>query len=282
VKPAPFEYHAPQTIDEVCALLSEYGDDAKVLAGGQSLVPMLALRLTRFEHLIDINRVAELSGFTRDNGTLVVRAGTRQRVMERDPAVAAAVPLLAAATPLIGHFQIRNRGTVCGSLAHADSASEYPAVAVALGAELELAGREGARRRVDAVDFFVGTWTTAARDDELLVAARFPVWPEPSGFAIEEIARRHGDFALAGVACAITAGRAGIALFGVGSTPVRARAAEAAWLSGATPTDVAQAAIAEIDPPGDVHASGATRARIARHLVERAVGRAQEDLRAAG
>ena len=123
--------------------------------------------------------------------------------MERDPAVAAAVPLLAQATPLIGHFQIRNRGTVGGSLAHADPASEYPAVAVALGAELELAGRGGARRRVAADDFFVGTWTTAADADELLVAARFPVWPERSGFAIEEVARRHGDFALAGVACAV-------------------------------------------------------------------------------
>jgi len=282
VKPAPFEYHAPETVDEVCALLAEYGDDAKVLAGGQSLVPMLALRLTRFEHLVDINRVADLAGIGRENGTLVVRAATRQRVMERDPAVAAAVPLVARATPLIGHFQIRNRGTVGGSLAHADSASEYPAVAVALGAELELARRGGERRRVSADDFFVGTWTTAARDDELLVAAHFPVWPEPSGFAIEEVARRHGDFALAGVACAVTAGRAGIALFGVGSTPVRARAAEAALVSGADPADVAEAALGEIDPPADVHASAATRARIARHLVERAVARAQEDLRAAG
>ena len=282
MKPAPFEYHAPETVDEVCALLAEHGDDAKVLAGGQSLVPMLALRLTRFEHLVDINRVAELSGFARENGTLVVRAGTRQRVMERDRAIAEAAPLLARATPLIGHFQIRNRGTVGGSLAHADSASEYPAVAVALGAELELARRGGERRRVSADDFFVGTWTTAARDDELLVAARFPVWPQASGFAIEEVARRHGDFALAGVACAITAGRAGIALFGVGSTPVRARAAEEAWLSGARSADVADAALHEIDPPTDVHASASTRARIARHLVERAVGRAEEDLRAAG
>jgi len=282
MKPAAFEYHAPETIDEVCGLLAEYGDEAKVLAGGQSLVPMLALRLTRFEHLVDVNRVGELSGFARDNGTLVVRAGTRQRVMERDPAIATAAPLLARATPLIGHFQIRNRGTVGGSLAHADPASEYPAVAVALGAELELAGPRGARRRVVADDFFVGTWTTAAEPDELLVAARFPVWPAPSGFAIEEVARRHGDFALAGVACAVTAGRAGIALFGVGSTPVRARAAEAALVSGADPADVAEAALGEIDPPADVHASAATRARIARHLVERAVARAQEDLRAAG
>jgi carbon-monoxide dehydrogenase medium subunit len=282
VKPAPFEYHAPESIEEVCGLLAEHGDDAKVLAGGQSLVPMLALRLTHFEHLVDVNRVAHLAGVGRENGTLVVGAGTRQRVLERDATLAAAVPLLAEATPLIGHFQIRNRGTVGGSLAHADPASEYPAVAVALGAELELAGVGGRRRRVAADDFFLGTWTTAAEPDELLVAAHFPVWPARSGFAIEEVARRHGDFALAGVACAVADGRAGVALFGVGSTPVRARAAEEALVTGASPADVAAAAVAELDPPADVHASAATRVRIARHLVERAVVRAQEVFRAVG
>jgi carbon-monoxide dehydrogenase medium subunit len=282
MKPAPFAYHAPETVDDVLGLLAEHGDEAKVLAGGQSLVPMLALRLTRFDHLVDLNRVGELSGFARENGTLIVQAATRQRVMERAPEIAAAVPLLARATPLIGHFQIRNRGTVGGSLAHADPASEYPAVAVALGAELELAGPRGTRRRVPAEEFFLGTWTTAAEPDELVVAARFPVWPAASGFAIEEVARRHGDFALAGVACAVTAGRAGIALFGVGSTPVRAHAAEAALVAGASAADVAQAATADLDPPADVHASSSTRLRIARHLVERAVTRAQEDQRAAG
>jgi carbon-monoxide dehydrogenase medium subunit len=281
MKPAPFEYHAPESVDDVLGLLAEYGDEAKVLAGGQSLVPMLALRLTRFEHLVDLNRVGELSGFARDNGTLVVQAATRQRVMEREPEIAAAVPLLARATPLIGHFQIRNRGTVGGSLAHADPASEYPAVAVALGAELELAGAGGIRRLVPAEEFFLGTWTTAAEPDEILVAARFPVWPG-GGFAIEEVARRHGDFALAGVACAVTAGRAGIALFGVGSTPVRAHAAEAALVAGASAADVAEAATADLDPPADIHASSSTRLRIARHLVERAVTRAEEDQRAAG
>ncbi len=282
MKPAPFEYHAPTTIEEVCGLLAEYGDDAKVLAGGQSLVPMLALRLTGFDHLVDINRVGELAGFERENGSLVVRAGTRQRVMERDAAIAAAAPLLAEATPLIGHFQIRNRGTVGGSLAHADPASEYPAVAVALGAELELARAGGARRRVAADDFFIGTWTTAAEPDELLVAARFAVWPDRSGFAIEEVARRHGDFALAGVACAVTDGRARIALFGVGSTPVRARAAEDALLAGATAFEVAEVAASDLDPPGDVHASAPTRVRIARHLVQRAVARAQEGFLVSG
>jgi aerobic carbon-monoxide dehydrogenase medium subunit len=282
MKAAPFEYHAPETVEDVCGLLAEYGDEAKVLAGGQSLVPMLALRLTRFEHLVDVNRVGELGGFARENGTLVVQAATRQRVMEREALIAAAVPLLARATPLIGHFQIRNRGSVGGSLAHADPASEYPAVAVALGAELELARRGGARRRVAADDFFVGTWTTTAEPDELLVAARFPVWPERSGFAIEEVARRHGDFALAGVACALSDGRAGIALFGVGSTPIRARVAEEALVAGAPAADVAEAAVSELDPPADVHATASTRMGITRHLVERAVVRAQEELSAAG
>src|SRR5258708_10239751 len=172
MKPAPFEYHAPETVDEVCALLAEYGGEAKVLAGGPSLVAMLALRLTRFEHLVDVNRVGEIAGFARENGTLVVRAGTRQRVMERDAAIAAAAPLLARATPLIGHFQIRNRGTVGGSLAHADPASEFPAVAVALGGEIELAGRGGRRRRIPAGDFFVGTLTPAAAPDQLPRAGR--------------------------------------------------------------------------------------------------------------
>ena len=275
MKPAPFEYHAPTTVAEACALLAEYGDEAKPLAGGQSLVPMLALRLTRFEHLVDLNRIPELAGVARENGTLVVRGATRQRVLERDDGVAAAVPLLAEATPLIGHFQIRNRGTVGGSLAHADPASEYPAVAVALGAEMELASTTGTRR-LGADDFFVGTWMTAARDDELLVAARFPVWNGPCGFAVEEVARRHGDFALAGVACALASDRAGLALFGVGATPVRVPAAEHALVAGSEPDEVAAIVVDAIDPPSDVHASSATRSRLARHLVVRAVTRARE------
>src|SRR5260221_10785553 len=234
MKPAPFEYHAPESISDVTALLAEHGDEAKVLAGGQSLVPMLALRLTRFEHLVDVNRVGEIAGFARENGTLVVRAGTRQRVMERDAAIAGAGPLLARATPLIGHFQIRNRGTVGGSLAHADPASEYPAVAVALGAELDVSAT-GGTRTVPAADFFLGTWTTALADGELLTAVRVPVWTGRCGYAIEEMARRLGDFALAGAAVAVRlndgddgVAAAGIGLFGVGPTPVKARQAEAA------------------------------------------------------
>ena len=281
MKPAPFSYHAPATIADVCELLAEHGDDAKVLAGGQSLVPMLALRLTQFAHLVDVNRVESLAGVAREDGALVVGAGTRQRVMERDAGVATTVPLLARATPFIGHFQIRNRGTVGGSLAHADPASEYPAVACALGAEIELAGRGGSRRRVAADDFFVGTWTTAAEPDELLVAARFPIWSGRCGFAIEELARRHGDFALAGAACAVAEDRAGLALFGVASTPVRVGAAEAAIVAGASEADVAELAVRDLAPPSDVHASAATRTRVARHLVARAVARAREEAHAA-
>jgi carbon-monoxide dehydrogenase medium subunit len=277
VKPAPFQYHAPERIDDVCSVLSEYGDDAKPLAGGQSLVPMLALRLTRFDHLVDLNRVRELAGVRRDSGHVVVGACTRQRVMERDELVQRDLPLVARATPLIGHFQIRNRGTVGGSMAHADPASEYPAVAVALGAEFEIVGAGGARRCVRADDFFVGTWTTALDADELLASVRFPAWGSGCGFAIEEVARRHGDFALAGVACAVGADRAGLALFGVASTPVRAAAAEQLLAAGAPAVDVAEAAVRDLDPPGDVHATGATRTRIARHLVVRAVDKARAE-----
>ena len=263
MKPAPFEYHAPETVDEVCALLAEYGDEAKVLAGGQSLVPMLALRLTRFEHLVDLNRVAELVGL-RARERDARRAG-RERAsgcMERDPRSPAAVPLLARATPLIGHFQIRNRGTVGGSLAHADPASEYPAVAVALGAELELAGprrhapsgrgRRLLRRHVDDR----GRARRAVSSRRASRCGR-----QRSGFAIEEVARRHGDFALAGVACAVDCrAGAGIALFGVGSTPVRARRRRGGAASPARRRPMSpRPQSAELDPPADVHASSSTR-----------------------
>jgi aerobic carbon-monoxide dehydrogenase medium subunit len=274
VKPAPFAYHAPESVAEACAVLAEHGDDVKVLAGGQSLVPMLALRLARFDHLVDVNRVTELSGVARAVDALVVGATTRQRVMEHDPDVRSSVPLLARATPLIGHFQIRNRGTVGGSLAHADPASEYPAVALALGATFELASARG-RRQVGAQDFFVGTWTTAIEPDELLVSITFPA--AVGGFAIEEVARRHGDFALAGVVCALHDSQAAMALFGVGSTPVRAPDAEAAAAAGAPAGEIADLAVRDLDPPDDVHASSATRRRVARHLVERAVTRAREE-----
>ncbi len=286
MKPAAFEYHAPETIADAVAVLAEHADEAKPLAGGQSLVPMLALRLTRFAHLVDLNRVEELSGIRRENGSLVIGAMTRQRAVERDPSIATDVPLLAASVPLIGHSQIRNRGTVGGSIAHADPASELPAVALTLDAELEIASTT-ATRTVAATDFFEGTWSTCLADDELLTAVRFPVWEGRCGFAFEEVARRSGDFALAGVAAAVevdgdgTVRRAAIGLLGMGSTPHRATAAEAA-LVGSTPTDtdldeIARLAVADLEPPDDVHATASYRKRVGAHLVGRSVRRALEE-----
>jgi carbon-monoxide dehydrogenase medium subunit len=286
LKPAPFEYHAPETVADAVGLLAEHADEAKPLAGGQSLVPMLALRLTRFAHIVDLNRIPELTGVRRTNGTLTIGAMTRQRAIERDAEVAAAVPLLGLATPHIGHFQIRNRGTVGGSLAHADPASELPAVALTLDAEFELTGPDGARR-VAAADFFQGTWTTAIADEELLVSTHFPVWEGRVGFAFEEIARRHGDFALTGVAAAVELGgdekltRCAIGFLGMGSTPARARDAEAELLGAVPPTaaaltELAQLAVRDLDPPDDVHASSRYRTRVGAHLVERTLARALE------
>jgi carbon-monoxide dehydrogenase medium subunit len=281
VKPAPFTHHAPERVDEVLSLLVEHGDEAKVLAGGQSLVPMLALRLARFEHLVDVNRVAELAGLSRADGELRVGAMTRHRVLAGDPEVDEAVPLLARATRKVGHFQIRTRGTLGGALAHADPAAEQPAVAVALDAVMEVASGSGTRE-IPADEFFLGTWSTALADHELLTAVRFPVWKEPCGFAVEEVARRSGDFALVGVVCAVALGdggvdRAGIALFGVGSIPVRAAAAESALLAGAPLDEVAAAAAAELEPPDDLHASGAYRRTVAAELVRRGLTRAMEE-----
>jgi carbon-monoxide dehydrogenase medium subunit len=202
MKPAPFTYHAPRTAAEAVSALAEYGDEAKVLAGGQSLVPMLALRLARPAHLIDVNGVAELTGSRRENGQLVAGAMTRHAALERDREIAAAVPLLRLAAPHIGHFQIRSRGTLGGSLAHADAAAELPAVARALDAEMVVRSASG-ERTIPAAEFFQMIFTTALEPEELLTAVRFPVWGSGSGFAVEEIARRHGDFALAGAVCAV-------------------------------------------------------------------------------
>jgi carbon-monoxide dehydrogenase medium subunit len=286
VKPAPFEHHAPTTVEEAIALLAEHGDEAKVLAGGQSLVPLLALRLSRFEHLVDLNGIAALQGVSHDGGSLVVGAMTRQAVAEHHPEVAAAVPLLHRALPHIGHFQIRNRGTVGGSTAHADPASELPAVALALDAELVAVGPSGTRT-IPAREFFRSMWTTVLEPDDVLVALRYPIWTGRCGFAVEEFARRHGDFAIAGVACAVEVGsddrvtRAGIALFGMGPTPVRADAAEAALVGepvrGLDGRAVAAAAVAGTEPNDDIHGSGGYRRRVAAHLTEVAIGRAIEE-----
>jgi aerobic carbon-monoxide dehydrogenase medium subunit len=282
MKPAPFEWHGPERLDEALSLLSSYGDEAKALAGGQSLVPMLALRLARFDHLVDLNRIPELSGVSCSNGSLRVGAMTRHRTVEYSDDVATAVPLLARATTQVGHFQIRNRGTVGGAVAHADPAAEQPAVCLALDAVMEVASSRG-RRDVDAASFFQGTWATAVGPDELLVALRFPIWSGRCGFAVEEVARRHGDFALAGVVCGVAVDangaveRAAVALFGVGGTPVRASGAEGALLAGSPPDEVVQAAREGLHPPEDLHATSSYRSRVAGVLVGRAVATALEE-----
>ena len=285
MKPAPFEYHAPVGVDEAVGLLADLGDEAKVLAGGQSLVPMLNLRLTRFEALVDLGRIPALAGVEAVDGGVRVGAMTPQSDVERDPLVSARVPLLARATPLIGHFQIRNRGTVGGSIAHADPAAEYPAVALALDTEIEAQGPSGTRT-IPAVDFFAGTWTTVLEPEEILTAVRLPTWGPGSGFAVEEMARRHGDFAIAGVVCGVQVrgglvARAAVALLGMGFTPMRASTAEAALLGQAAEEvdvdEVGRLAVEGLEPPDDLHASAGLRRRAAAALTARALTHAIEE-----
>ena len=280
MKPTAFEYHAPTTAAEAVGLLAELGDEAKVLAGGQSLIPMLALRLAVFEHLVDVGRVEDLAGIERRNGAVWIGGGTTEAAVERSDEVAASVPLLARATPLIGHFQIRNRGTVGGSIAHADPAAEYPAVALALDAEMEVLSPRGART-IPAADFFTGLWSTGLEPDELLTGVSFPVWTGRCGFAIEEVARRHGDFAVAGAVVGVELDpddrvrRCAVGLIGLGSTPLRAPAAESAALgAGLTdvdPDELGRAALAELDEiPADLHGSAGYRRRVGATMVARA------------
>lgn len=281
MKPSPFEYHAPTTATEAVGLLHDLGGGAKVLAGGQSLVPMLSLRLAVFDHLVDIDGIEELRGIERRNGSLWVGAGTTEAAVETSDEVAAGVPLLARATPLIGHFQIRNRGTIGGCIAHADPAGEYPAVALALDATLEVLGTTGART-VEAADFFTGLWDTALAEDELLTGISFPVWSGRRGCAVEELARRHGDFAVAGATVAVELGaddkvtRCGIGLLGLGSTPLRASGAEAEIVGRSTDEldaeELGRLAVAGLDDiPGDLHGSSEYRRHVGAVMVTRAL-----------
>ncbi len=279
MKPSAFEYHAPDTIDEAVAALAELGDGAKVLAGGQSLVPMLSLRLAYFDHLVDIGHIAELRGIRNERDAVVVGATTIDAAVEHDAELAARVPLLGRATPLVGHFQIRNRGTIGGSIAHADPAAEYPAVALALDAEIEALSPRG-KRRIPARSFFEDIWATALAPDELLTGVRFPVWNGRSGFAIREFARRFGDFAIAGAVVAVQLDgddrveRCAISLFGLGPTPRRATAAEHAargQKADIAADELGQLAMSELtDVPSDVHGSAVYRRRVGAAMVHRA------------
>lgn len=288
MKAAQFDYHAPNTVDEAVSLLSEHADEAKALAGGQSLVPMLALRLARFRYLVDLNEIAELAGIEASNGTLRIGAMTRQATAEHSELVADAAPLLARALPFVGHFQIRNRGTIGGSVAHGDPASEVPTVVTALGGELEARSSAGSRR-IPVDDFFSSVWETALEPDELLLAVHLPRWTGRSGFGFEELAWRLGDFAIVGAACALSVDdddqitRAGIALMGMGATPVRAAAAESA-LVGQRADEVDTHAVGALalegaSPVDDVHASADYRRRVCSGIVGRVVAEALEEAR---
>jgi aerobic carbon-monoxide dehydrogenase medium subunit len=279
LKPANFEYHAPRTTAEAVELLGELGDGTKVLAGGQSLVPMLSLRLATFDHLVDIGGIASLKGIARDEGVVEIGAGTVDASVGTSGDVTASVPLLTRATPLIGHFQNRNRGTIGGSIAHADPAAEYPAVALALDAEMVAVSPRGVRS-IAAADFFTGFWTTTLEPEELLIAIRFPVWTGRRGFGVREFARRHGDFAVAGAVVGLEVSaddrieRCAIGLFGLGPTPVRAPVAEREALGRNAALDsreLAGSAVSDLSQvPSDLHGSASYRRRVGAAMLERA------------
>jgi CO/xanthine dehydrogenase FAD-binding subunit len=280
MKPASFDYHRPDTIEDAVALLAELGDEAKILAGGQSLVPMLAMRLAYFDHLIDISRLGELRGIERRGDELWIGAGTTESTVGSDDQVRQYVPLLTKATPFVGHFQIRNRGTLGGSIAHADAAGEYPAAALALDAVMEVLSPRG-RREIAAADFFAGLWETTMESDEVLTGVRFPVWNGRSGFSIHEFARRHGDFAIAGALVAVQlddgdrVSRCGIGLLGLGSTVGRATAAEAAVvgrpIGELVPEEIGRAAMSGLDEvPTDLQGSASYRTQVGATMVARA------------
>jgi CO/xanthine dehydrogenase FAD-binding subunit len=285
MKPPRFDYLSPRSIDEALGVLARHGDEAKVLAGGQSLVPLLSFRLVRPAYLVDLNDVGGLAGIRLDDGHLAIGAMTRQRAVETSPLVRERCPLLAEAMPQIGHVQIRNRGTIGGSLAHADPASELPAVVAALDGELVLRSTRG-QRVLKPEQFFVSYLTTAAEPDELLVEVRMPVTPPRTGSAFLEVSRRHGDFALVGVAATVTLDEAGvctaaaIALTGVGPVPIIARDAARALVGDRLAPDafdVAGRRVAErVQPDSDLHASSDYRRQLASVLTRRALGSAAE------
>lgn len=280
MKPAPFDYHAPQTVDEAVGLLATHGYDAKLLAGGQSLIPTMNFRLAQPSILIDLNGILDLAYIRPGNdGGIRIGAMSRHAQVERSPLVAERAPLLAEAMPLIAHPQIRNRGTFGGSIAHADPASELPAALITLQGWVQARSQRGLRW-IEADDFFLGLFSTALEPDELLAEVAFPPLAPRSGWSVQEVSRRHGDYALVGAAALVELDAAGVCqgarltCFGVGDGPVAAKQAVAA-LKGDKPTAAAiqqaadLAASADVDPNSDIHATAAYR----RHLVRVLAGR---------
>ena len=285
MKPASFEYLAPQSLEETLSILQEYGSDAKLLAGGQSLVPMMNFRLAQPRVLVDLNGLAGLDTISNQGGTgLRVGAMARQRRLETDPLIGEAAPVLAEAMFYVAHPQIRNRGTLGGSLAHADPAAELPVITVALGARFRLRSSR-AERWVRAEDFFQGLFTTSLQPEEVLVEVELPPVPPRTGWSFLEIAPRQGDYAMLGVAAMVTLDEQGVCrnarlvFLNAGDSPVDAREA-ARLLLGETPGEAvieaaaAMAANREIDPWGNVHASPDYQRHLAQVLTRRALQQA--------
>jgi len=281
------EYEAPTTVAEAVGLLAEHEDEASVLAGGQSLIPLMALRLARPAVLIDINGLTELALVKVTDGQVTIGAMTREYVAEDSATVGDTVPLLAAALPLIGHEAIRSRGTIGGSLAHADPAAELPAVALALDAEFVVRSLSG-DRVIPAAGWFEGYLATSRRPDELLVEVRFPAARPGTGVAFQEVVRRHGDFAIVGLAASLTLADdvitdARLAFAGIGDVPVRARDAEALLVGGRPSPELFEEAAWQatdgIDPPADLNGSSEYRKRVATTLVRRGLQAAADNAR---
>jgi len=281
MKPAKFEYYDPSSIEHAVEILSVYQQDGKVLAGGQSLMPLLNMRLARPRAIIDINQIKSLDYIRATGSYVAIGAATRQRALEQDSLIRERLPLLREAASYVAHPQIRSRGTLCGSLAHADPAAELPALAVALDAELVAQGSLGART-IPSDAFFVSYFTTSLDNNEILTEARFPVPPKDMAWSILEVSRRHGDFALVGVVAGLavdrereTVTKARLVCFGVGPTPIRVKAAEDT-LIGQRPElavfkSAGQMVGKEIDPTSDIHATAEYRRAVAGTLTRRAL-----------
>jgi carbon-monoxide dehydrogenase medium subunit len=288
MKPAKFDYYDPMTLEEALTLLDTHQGDGKVLAGGQSLMPLLNMRLARPNIVVDINRIKELNYVRASYGGVAIGALARQRALQTERLIAERVPILQEAAYYIAHPQIRSRGTICGSIAHADPAAELPALALALEAEMTLSSAKGTRS-VGAETFFQSFFTTALAANEILTEVRFPAPLKDSAWSVLEISRRHGDFAIAGIVAGLALdpdrqviAQARLVYFGVGPTPIRVKAAEAALIGQAAAEPAfeaaAQSAKQGIDPSNDIHASEAYRRAVVATLTKRALRAALQKL----
>lgn len=280
MKPASFDYYAPTEIQEALTLLERHGDDAKILAGGQSLVPLLNMRLARPKVIIDINRIPSLSYIRENNGSLRIGGLTRHRMIEKSSVIQERCPLMAEAIRWVGHIEVRNRGTIGGSLVHADPAAELPAVVTALGGEMTMASPQG-ERTVRAEEFFITFLTTALGSSEILTEARLPVWPRHAGHSFQEISRRHGDFAVVAVAVLLLLNKrrecenSSIVLAGVGPTPLKAKRSEGLLLGQKITRELTEKvgvlAAEDSDPSSDVHGSADYRREMVKVMTRRAL-----------